>query len=57
MLRRIPHRMDSVSYGGYKFEVLDIDHYRIDQLLVTRVPAKEEPPVAAGASQEPEGER
>ena len=45
MLRRIPHRMDSVSYGGYKFEVLDIDNYRIDQLLVTRLPAETSPQV------------
>ena len=29
-------RTDSVSYGGYKFEVVDIDNYRIDQVLVTR---------------------
>ena len=42
MLRRIPHRMDSVTYAGYKFEVLDIDNYRIDQLLVTRMAVKED---------------
>ncbi len=39
MLRKVPKRTDSVSYGGYKFEVVDIDNYRIDQLLVTRAPA------------------
>ncbi len=49
MLRRIPHRMDSVAYEGYKFEVLDIDNYRIDQLLVTRLPAKEGARVAEDA--------
>jgi CBS domain containing-hemolysin-like protein len=27
----------SVQYAGYKFEVVDIDSYKIDQLLVTRV--------------------
>ena len=30
-------RLDSVKYAGYKFEVVDIDSYKIDQLLVTRV--------------------
>jgi CBS domain containing-hemolysin-like protein len=37
MLRKIPKRTDSVKYAGYKFEVVDIDSYKIDQLLVTRV--------------------
>ncbi|MEO8839667.1 MAG: hemolysin family protein [Herbaspirillum sp.] len=35
-LRKIPKRTDSVLHAGYKFEVVDIDSYRIDQLLVTR---------------------
>ena len=39
MLRKIPKRTDSVKYAGYKFEVVDIDSYKIDQLLVTRVEA------------------
>jgi CBS domain containing-hemolysin-like protein len=37
MLRRIPHRTDSVTFGGYSFEVMDIDNYKIDQVLVTRL--------------------
>lgn len=37
-LRKVPKRTDSVIYGGYKFEVVDIDSYRIDQILVTRAP-------------------
>lgn len=32
MLRKIPKRTDSVKFAGYKFEVVDIDNYRIDQL-------------------------
>lgn len=36
MLRKVPKRTDSVIYRDYKFEVVDIDNYRIDQLLVTR---------------------
>lgn len=37
MLRKIPKRTDFVKFSGYKFEVVDIDSYRIDQLLVTRI--------------------
>lgn len=36
-LRKIPKRTDFVIHAGYKFEVVDIDNYKIDQLLVTRV--------------------
>ncbi len=35
-LRKVPRLTDSVNYAGYKFEVVDIDNYRIDQVLVTR---------------------
>ncbi|UCX06146.1 MULTISPECIES: hemolysin family protein [Shewanella] len=37
MLRKIPKRTDFVNYGGYKFEVVDIDSYKVDQLLVTKI--------------------
>ena len=37
MLRRVPRRTDSVDWGGYRFEVMDVDSYRIDQVLVTRL--------------------
>ncbi|MFC5521232.1 hemolysin family protein [Polaromonas jejuensis] len=37
MLRRVPRRTDSVIWGGYKFEVLDVDSYRIDQVMVSRI--------------------
>jgi CBS domain containing-hemolysin-like protein len=36
-LRKIPKRTDFVIHDGYKFEVVDIDNYKIDQILVTRV--------------------
>ncbi|HEY3046761.1 MAG TPA: hemolysin family protein [Polaromonas sp.] len=39
MLRRIPKRTDSVDWDGYKFEVLDVDSYRIDQVMVSRIDA------------------
>ena len=45
MLKKIPKRTDYVMVGSYKFEVVDIDHYRIDQLLVVRMEA---PPVSPG---------
>ncbi|MBC7751941.1 MAG: HlyC/CorC family transporter [Candidatus Saccharibacteria bacterium] len=37
MLRKIPKLTDFVEFAGFKFEVVDIDHYKIDQLLVTRI--------------------
>ena len=37
MLRRVPRRTDSVNWGGYKFEVMDVDSYRIDQVLVLKL--------------------
>ena len=42
MLRRVPRRTDFVDWGGFRFEVMDVDNYRIDQVLVTRA----EPPSA-----------
>ena len=45
MLRRVPRRTDSVVWGGYKFEVMDVDSYRIDQVLVSRMPAGTQPGV------------
>lgn len=36
-LRKIPRPADAVTFGGYKFEVVDVDHFKIDQLLVTRL--------------------
>lgn len=41
-LRKIPRPADFVEYQGYKFEVVDIDHHKIDQLLVTRYIKDEE---------------
>jgi len=36
-LRKIPRPADTVEYAGFKFEVVDVDHFKIDQLLVTRL--------------------
>ena len=54
MLRRVPRRTDSVSWGGYTFEVMDVDSYRIDQVMVSRqavsaiATEKAEPEASAG---------
>ncbi len=37
LLKKIPKRTDFIEYAGYKFEVVDIDNYRIDQLLITKI--------------------
>ncbi|WP_028765895.1 hemolysin family protein [Shewanella fidelis] len=37
MLRKIPKCTDSVIHAGYKFEVVDVDSYKVDQLLVTKI--------------------
>ena len=42
-LRKIPRPADSVEYLGFKFEVVDVDHFKIDQLLVTRLSAHIDP--------------
>ncbi|MDO5650810.1 MAG: hemolysin family protein [Moraxella sp.] len=36
-LRKIPRPADWVAHENFKFEVVDIDHYKIDQVLVTRM--------------------
>ena len=34
-LRKVPKRTDYVVYGNYKFEVIDTENFKIDQLLVS----------------------
>lgn len=46
-LKRIPKKSESITVAGYRFEVLDIDHHKIDQLLVSRLPQSAEPDAAA----------
>lgn len=38
MLRRIPRRTDHVVWEGWRFEVMDVDSHRVDQVMITRVP-------------------
>lgn len=35
-LKRIPKKSESIEAVGFKFEVVDIDNYKIDQLLVSK---------------------
>ncbi len=39
MLRRIPKRTDQVVWEGWRFEVVDVDSHRVDQVMIARVPA------------------
>ena len=48
MLRRIPKRTDSVVWEGWRFEVMDVDRYRVDQVMVTRVNPAGMPGVGLG---------
>lgn len=41
-LRKIPRPGDFVMHEGLKFEVVDIDNYKIDQVLVTRLSNNED---------------
>ena len=36
-LKRLPRKTDACLYQGYKFEVLDLEGVRVEQLLVTQV--------------------
>lgn len=36
-LKRLPKRTDAFIYKGYKFEVLDLEGVRVDQILVTKL--------------------
>lgn len=45
-LRRVPRKTDHLSFGGFRFEVMDVDSHRIDQVMVTR--ERPSAPVASG---------
>ncbi|WP_193074531.1 hemolysin family protein [Pseudomonas sp. FME51] len=51
MLRRVPRRTDRVVWGEYTFEVVDVDSYRIDQVLATRSPNNTAEPNIPAAQQ------
>lgn len=43
-LQRLPELGDVVISGGWRFEVIDMDGRRIDKLLISRLPARDEDP-------------
>lgn len=53
MLRRIPKRTDSVTLSGYRFEVMDVDSHKIDQVMVTRHHADRDATDGEGAPMAP----
>jgi putative hemolysin len=42
-LGRVPQEGEAVAYGGWRFEVVDMDARRIDKVLVRRATPREEP--------------
>jgi len=44
----VPKRTDSATWAGFKFEVMDVDSHRIDQVMVTREAARQ--PAEASAA-------
>ncbi len=45
MLRRIPKRTDHVLWEGWRFEVMDVDSHRVDQVMI----ARDESPSSGGS--------
>jgi len=48
-LKRIPKKSESITVAGFRFEVVDIDHHKIDQMLVSRLPAAQQAQGAASS--------
>ena len=44
LLQRVPRLSDTVASNGWRFEVIDMDDRRIDKLLVSRLPVRDEDP-------------
>jgi putative hemolysin len=43
-LQRLPQLGDVVVSNGWRYEVIDMDSRRIDKLLVSRLPSRDEDP-------------
>jgi putative hemolysin len=50
---RVPEEGQTVAYGGWRFEVVDMDGRRIDKVLVRRSGPREEDPAAKTALTDP----
>ena len=59
MLRKIPKRMDHFDWSGMRFEVIDVDDNKVDQILITKrqaaQPAAEKPAAEKPAAEKPAG--
>ncbi|AXV67177.1 MULTISPECIES: hemolysin family protein [Pseudoalteromonas] len=40
-MKRLPKRAEFIHYGGYKFEVVDVEGVKVEQLLVSRLSSSE----------------
>ncbi|URQ92328.1 hemolysin family protein [Pseudoalteromonas sp. SCSIO 43101] len=40
-MKRLPKRAEFINYGGYKFEVVDVEGVKVEQLLVSRITSNE----------------
>lgn len=38
-MKRIPKRAEYIQYAGFKFEVVDVEGIRVEQLLVSKIPS------------------
>ncbi|ASM56034.1 hypothetical protein PNIG_b0447 [Pseudoalteromonas nigrifaciens] len=43
-MKRIPKRAEYIQYAGFKFEVVDVEGIRVEQLLVSKIVPTPEPP-------------
>ena len=43
-LGHVPRTADAFDWGGYRFEVVDMDGRRVDKVMVSRVPSAQSPP-------------
>ena len=43
-LGHIPHAADAFDWGGWRFEVVDMDGRRVDKVMVSRAPSPQSPP-------------
>jgi len=39
LLGRVPHTADVAEWEGWRFEIVDMDHKRIDKVLASRLTA------------------
>lgn len=38
LMQRIPHEGDHFAWGGYRFEIAEMDRHRIEKILIGKVP-------------------